>query len=170
MPARLCGMVDWLRFTREAPELAATVRARFTAEKSHVLATLRRDGSPRVSGTEVDFSGSELMIGSMLDAMKARDLRRDGRCAIHAFPSANGDAKVAGVAIELTDPREIEAVQGNADPCHLFRLDLSEAVLTAVEGNALVVTVWRPGESVVRFERPDNGPAVRVNTGPAANR
>jgi len=95
-------MATWEEFAREAPELAAAVRARFTATKHHVLATLRRDGSPRVSGTEVDFRGADLTLGSMSGARKASDLRRDGRFALHANPGdgsmAFGDAKLAGVA------------------------------------------------------------------------
>ncbi|MGW3366874.1 hypothetical protein ACWDOR_28465 [Streptosporangium canum] len=50
-----------------------------------------------MSGTEVDFKGSDLLFGSMLNAVKALDLRHDGRCAIHAHPHQDGDAKVAGV-------------------------------------------------------------------------
>ncbi|GAB3007267.1 pyridoxamine 5'-phosphate oxidase family protein [Amycolatopsis acidiphila] len=155
-------MVSWQEFTQAAPELAKQVRARFDAAESHVLATLRRDGAPRVSGTEVDFAGPQLMVGSMLGARKAQDLQRDGRYAIHAFPGGSGDVKLAGVATEVTDPAEIEAVQGNTEPCHLFRLDLAEVVLTEVAGTTLVVTLWRPGKSLVRFERPDNGPVVRI--------
>ncbi|HZD38745.1 MAG TPA: pyridoxamine 5'-phosphate oxidase family protein, partial [Actinomycetes bacterium] len=56
-------MATWEQFTSEAPELAAAVRARFEATKHHVLATVRRDGSPRVSGTEVDFHGPDLIVG-----------------------------------------------------------------------------------------------------------
>jgi hypothetical protein len=155
-------VVSWQEFTQAAPELAKQVRARFDAAGSHVLATLRRDGSPRVSGTEVDFTGRHIMVGSMLDARKARDLQRDGRFAIHAFPGGSGDVKLAGVAIEVTDPAEIEAVQGNVQPCHLFRLDLAEAVLTEVQDTTLVVTLWRTGQPLVRFERLDNGPVVRI--------
>lgn len=155
-------MVSWQEFTQAAPELAKQVRARFDAAESHVLATLRRDGSPRVSGSEVDFTGEHIMVGSMLDARKAQDLQRDGRFAIHASPGGSGDVKLAGVAVEVTDPAEVQAVQGNAQPCHLFRLDLTEAVLTEVRDTTLVVTLWRAGEPLVRLERPDNGPVVRI--------
>ncbi|RZQ63120.1 pyridoxamine 5'-phosphate oxidase family protein [Amycolatopsis suaedae] len=160
-------MVSWQAFEEEAAGLAAVVKARFTAAETHVLATLRADGSPRVSGSEVDFRGPDLFVGSMLDAVKARDLRRDGRCAIHAHPSDvtgedGGDAKLAGVAVEVTDPEEVRRLQGHDMPSHLFRLDLTEVVLTSVEGNALVIRRWRPGQEPVRLERPDNGPVVRV--------
>src|SRR5687767_4858714 len=78
--------VPWVTFTAEAPALAAAVEARLRATKHRVLATLRADGSPRVSGTEVDFWDGDLVLGSMFGAVKARDLLRDGRFAVHANP------------------------------------------------------------------------------------
>jgi hypothetical protein len=153
-------MTSWQQFESEAPDLAAKVRAKFLAEKEHVLATLRRDGSPRVSGSEVDFKGPDLLIGSMLNAVKAQDLQRDGRFAIHAAPSIEdgGDAKVSGVAHEVTDPA---ALEGN-EPSHAFRLDLTEAVLTWVADDTLYVDTWHAGKPLVRFARPGNGPATRT--------
>lgn len=140
-------MASWHEFTEQAPELASAVRARFEATKHHVLATLRADGSPRVSGTEVQFSDNDLTMGSMPQARKARDLQRDGRCALHANPGdgsmAGGDAKVSGTAVEIA----------TQDSSHLFRVDLSEAVLTTVEGDQLVITRWAPGKGVQRRQR-----------------
>src|SRR3977135_3922671 len=114
-------MATWEEFSAEAPELAARVRRAFEATKHHVLATLRRDGSPRVSGTEVDFRGPDLALGSMGGARKAADLRRDGWFALHANPGddlGEGDLKVAGYALEMT-PGE-----GDPEGSHLFVLDL----------------------------------------------
>lgn len=126
------------------------VRERFEAAETHILATLRKDGSPRVSGTEVAFQGQDLSFGSMLHAMKALDLLRDGRCAVHAHPSANGDVKVAGIAEEVAGEAKNEYVTGNEPPggSHAFRLDLSEAVFTSVEGDELVIRFWRPSQGV----------------------
>jgi hypothetical protein len=152
------SMTTWAQFENEARDLAATVRARFEAAETHVLATLRKDGSPRVSGSEVQFTGQQLTFGSMLNAVKARDLQRDGRCAIHANPSADardiGDAKVAGTAIEVTGAAK-DAYTGSepAEDFHAFRLDLTEAVVTSVEGDELVVRVWHPGRGVQTFRR-----------------
>ncbi|PRX01470.1 UNVERIFIED_ORG: pyridoxamine 5'-phosphate oxidase [Actinomadura viridilutea] len=153
---RLPPMATWKQFEEEAPELAAKIRARFEAAETHVLATLRRDGSPRVSGSEVDFLGPDLAFGSMLNAVKARDLRRDGRCAIHAHPAEGGDAKVAGVAVEVTDPEEKKTYTTGTEPpgdFHAFRLDLTEAVFTSVEDDELVIRFWRPGEPVRTVRR-----------------
>lgn len=159
-------MTSWQEFREQSPSLASRVHARFTAGESHVLATLRRDGAPRVSGSEVDFRGAEAYIGSMLGALKARDLQRDNRFAIHAYPGIEegGDAKLAGVVAELTDAVEIAALQGNDEPCHLFRLDLREVVLTWVAEDTLFVESWKEGRGTVKFARPGNGPAVVVET------
>jgi len=64
-------MATWREVETAVPELADAVRACFEATKHQVVATLRKDGAPRVSGTEVDFSGDELQLGSMPGAVKA---------------------------------------------------------------------------------------------------
>jgi hypothetical protein len=144
-------MATWQQFSEEAPELAKAVRARFESAKHHVLATLRRDGSPRVSGTEVEFRGNDLVLGSMEGARKARDLQRDPRYALHANPGPDtsmtgGDAKVSGRAVEEVVP------DGGS---HLFRLELDEAVLTSVDQGRglLIIQSWRPGQPLRRSER-----------------
>jgi hypothetical protein len=156
-------MTSWRAFEEQAPVLAAAVRARFAAgptAKHHVVATQRADGSPRVSGTEVGFAHRELFLGSMPGARKARDLQRDPRCAVHAHPGDSsmdgGDAKLAGRAVEAVDDAVLERFRSPeqpAGPYHLFLLDLAEAVLTTVEGDELVVSLWRPGQGVRTVRR-----------------
>ena len=152
---RLLSMATWAQFESEASQFAAMVRARFEAAETHILATLRKDGSPRVSGSEVAFQGPDLSFGSMPNAVKALDLQRDGRCAIHAHPSKDGDAKVAGIAIEVPGEARDADVTGSEPPgdSHAFRLELREAVITAVEGDELVVRFWRPGLGVRTVRR-----------------
>jgi len=150
-------MATWKQFETTAPDLAREVRARFEAHETHILATLRKDGSPRVSGSEVAFKGDELTFGSMIGAVKARDLQRDGRCAIHAHPG-DGDAKVAGTAVEVTDRAEKQALTTGEEPpdgFHAFRLDLTEAVLTGVDEDEqlLVVRSWHPDTGVKLVKR-----------------
>ena len=131
-------MATWQQFADAAPDLAAPVRARLTATKHHVLATLRKNGAPRVSGTEVDFTeDGHLRLGSMANARKGEDLKRDGRFALHANPGDGsmdgGDAKLSGLATALA-----------AEDSDLFDLDLREVVLTTVENDELVVRFWTP--------------------------
>lgn len=148
-------MGTWAQLEAEAPELATAVAARFRAHRHHVVATLRADGSPRVSGTEVEIGGGELRLGSMWMSRKARDLRRDPRLAIHANPGdgsmAGGDAKLAGRAVE----RPAAAEGPGGQPSHTFVVDLDEVVLTRIhpDGDRLVMERWRPGEPVQRWER-----------------
>jgi putative heme iron utilization protein len=152
-------MTSWHEFEQEAPDLAAEIRARFEAHETHVLATLRKDGSPRVSGSEVDFNNGNLTVGSMLHAVKARDLQRDGRFAIHAHPSTeSGDAKIAGIAREVVAQSEKDALRTTQQPpgdFHAFVADLTEAVLTSVDQEAeeLVIQLWRPGQGVTVTRR-----------------
>lgn len=164
-------MVTWQQFADAEPEFAAAVWARFRATKHHVLATLRRDGSPRVSGTEVQLVGPNLTIGSMLDAVKAADLIRDGRFALHANPGdgsmSGGDAKLAGTAMEITDPALKAAARGavegseaagtgaEPEPFHLFHLDLTEAVhiSLAPTNDYLLIRSWHPGGPIREVRR-----------------
>jgi hypothetical protein len=155
-------MTTWQQFSDDAPDLARAVRARLDATKHHVLATVRADGSPRVSGSEVAWYQDDLVLGSMFEARKAKDLQRDPRLAIHANPGdgsmEGGDAKISALAIEVTDPAELATFVDDATPptpLHLFRLDLTEVVLTSMhpDGDRLVIESWRPGEGLRRIER-----------------
>ena len=107
-------MTSWQDFEIQAPELATVAREVMGRHKHKVLATLRKDGSPRVSGTEARLDGGELWMGSMPGAVKALDLRRDPRMALHdpARPRWRrnrgrwaGDVKLAGRAVAITDPK-----------------------------------------------------------------
>jgi hypothetical protein len=153
-------MPSWSKFEAEAPELAASVRARFEAHGHKTIATLRRDGSPRISGTEAQFRDDDLWIGSMWLAVKALDLRRDPRYALHSASEDpdvwTGDAKVAGIAEEITDPETVLEVNGSeVGKSHLFRLDISEASTVELddERKHIVVSVWTPGGGVRTTKR-----------------
>ena len=54
----------------------------------------------------------------MWDARKARDLQRDPRFALHSGsddpPGWEGDAKLAGVVEEITDPERVREINGEA--------------------------------------------------------
>jgi len=155
-------MPSWSDFEAAAPELAANVRALLDGHVHKTLATLRRDGSPRISGTESRFADGELWIGSMWEARKALDLRRDPRFALHSGsddpPEWSGDTKVAGVAEEITDPDRVREINGSnapPGPSHLFRLDLREVSTVGLdEGRTqLVIEVWTPERGVRTIKR-----------------
>jgi hypothetical protein len=77
-------MTAWQDVEQAAPEFARRVRTLFDAHRHKTLATVRADGSPRISGIETVFEDGELVFGSMPGARKGADLRRDPRFALHS--------------------------------------------------------------------------------------
>ncbi len=155
-------MSSWREIEAEAPELAGLARGFFDAFKHKTLATLRKDGSPRISGSEIQFADGELWFGSMWQAQKALDLRRDPRFALHSGsadpPGWNGDAKVAGRAGESTEPQRIGAINSDEappGPSHLFRADVTELVVVRLGDPAdhLIIESWRVGRGLTRVRR-----------------
>jgi hypothetical protein len=142
-------VASWSEIEAEAPDLSALARRIFDRHIHKTLATLRRDGSPRISGTEVTFAEGEMWIGSMARAVKARDLQRDPRFALHShsgeMPGGEGDAKVAGRAEEVP----------SAGDAHRFRLNVTELVVTNVgePPDHLVIRSWHEGRGESEFKR-----------------
>jgi Pyridoxamine 5'-phosphate oxidase len=151
-------MASWAEFVAAEPALASRVEQRFGIRKHKTMATLRKDGSPRISGIEVEFADGQLYLGMMPDSLKLHDLERDPRLALHSPtddpPPADprgwaGEAKLAGYAREVDSPDS--PVAGG----RRFRIDISEAVLTHLNeaGDQLVVESWHPGKGAQRLER-----------------
>jgi hypothetical protein len=150
-------MTTWRDVERSEPEFARRVRALFDAHRHKTLATLRADGSPRISGVEAAFEDGDLVFGSMPNARKGADLRRDPRFALHsatvdpvegAEGEWPGEAKVSGRAIAagpITDGPDGDR----------FRADIADVVHTHLndEATMLVVEWWTPGGGLRRIER-----------------
>src|SRR6516165_10655010 len=101
-------MTAWQDIEGAVPEFAQRVRALFEARRHKTIATVRADGAPRISGIEAAFADGELVFGSMANARKGADLRRDPRFALHsatvdpvegAEAQWPGEAKISGRAI-----------------------------------------------------------------------
>jgi hypothetical protein len=146
----------WKAFEQAEPAFAARVRALFEAGRHKTIATIRADGSPRISGIECEFTDDgELRFGSMPDARKGADLARDPRFALHG-PTFHpvegkeaewpGEAKVAGRAV---------AVDGPGSDSGAFVADLTEVVLTHLDPEAtkLVIESWTPAGGLRIVER-----------------
>ena len=154
-------MARWSEVEAAVPDLAATVRARFEAHRHKTIATLRADGGPRISGTEAGFDDGELWWGSMSGAVKARDLIRDPRFALHSGsdePDAwNGDAKVSGLAIEVTDDGVRERLLGphSSGDSYLFLADVRELATVRLGDPAdhLVLEFWHHERGYRRWTR-----------------
>ena len=156
-------MASWSDFEAEAPELAAAAREFLEARTHKTIATLRRDGSPRISGTEATVRDGDLWWGSMANAVKALDLRRDPRFALHSGSAEpadwRGDAKVAGRAEELTGKRRADAIESlgwdMSAESHVFRAEIEEVAVVRLneERTKLLIDSWAPGRNVRRIER-----------------
>jgi hypothetical protein len=150
-------MTRWQDFEQAAPDFAQRVRALFDAHRHKTIATLRADGSPRISGIETVFEGGDLSFGSMPNARKGGDLRRDPRFALHsatvdpvegAEAQWPGEAKISGRAIAagpVTNGPEGES----------FLADIAEVVHTHLNEAAtmLVIEWWTPAGGLHRIER-----------------
>ena len=150
-------MTAWRDVEREQPSFAQRVRALFDAHRHKTIATLRADGSPRISGIEAVFEDGELFFGSMPYARKGADLRRDPRFALHsaavnpvegAEARWPGDAKISGRALAAGP------VTGGPDGDR-FRAEIAEVVHTHLDQQAtlLVVEWWTPAHGLRRTER-----------------
>ena len=137
-------------------DFAQRVQALFDAHRHKTIATLRVDGSPRISGIEAVIKDGELTFGSMPNARKGADLHRDPRFALHSATidpvdgseaEWPGEAKIAGRAIAAESP---EGQDGD-----LFRADIAEVVHTHLDEKAtkLVVEWWTPSGGLRRVER-----------------
>lgn len=150
-------MTTWRDVEEAAPEFALRVRALFDAHRHKTIATLRSDGSPRISGIEAAFDDGVLSFGSMPAARKGADLRRDPRFALHSATidpvegseaDWPGEAKISGratVAGQLAD-----GLEGD-----LFHADIAEVVHTHLNAEAtmLVVEWWTPVDGLRERER-----------------
>ncbi len=155
-------MPSWTEIEQAEPEFAARVRALFEAGKHKTIATLRADGSPRISGIECEFADGELRFGSMSDARKGADLKRDNRFALHG-PTFHpvegnesewpGEAKIAGRAIPA-GPVNTDAASERPDG-EMFVAEIAEVAITCLNAEAtkLVVESWTPSRGLRRVER-----------------
>jgi hypothetical protein len=154
-------MVSWAEFAAEAPELAELGAARFDASGLCLVGTLRRDGWPRISPVEPLIAHGHLYLGMMPRSTKALDLQRDQRCVVHSTTSdkagTEGDFKLYGHAVEIGEPSErdrygealYEAIEWRPEgDFHLFAIDVAAAAFVQIEGGAMRIRTWRPGEPV----------------------
>jgi len=150
-------MTAWQDIERAAPEFAQRVRALFDAHRHKTIATLRADGAPRISGIEVAFEEGHLVFGSMANARKGADLRRDPRFALHsatvdpvegAEAQWPGEAKISGRAVPAGPITE--GPEGD-----LFHADIAEVVHTHLNDKAtlLVVEWWTRSHGLRKIER-----------------
>ncbi len=159
----------WQEFRSECPELATLARDRFVRDQLVMLGTVRQDGSARVSPCEIDFAGGDLLLGMMWQSRKALDLLRDPRITVHSVPpdkdNKDGDIKLTGAVVEVTDPDQRRAYEQAIEAriqwhptgdYHLFALDVQHAATVSFsDETGMSVATWTPGGPLHREQRPD---------------
>jgi Pyridoxamine 5'-phosphate oxidase len=149
-------MSRWSEFVAAEPEFARQVRARFAVDRCETLATVRRDGSPRISGIDAVFSDGDLWLPMMVGSVKIADLRRDPRLALHSPTTTArnadlsdwpGEAKIAGCGVE------VGGADWNSERLTDFRVDVTEVVLTYLDRTDFIVESWHEGRGLRRRER-----------------
>ena len=112
-------MVTWKDFAAAAPDLAQVGRTLLTQFGVGLafLATVRRDGAPRLHPVCPVLSGDGLFVLVTLASPKLGDLARDGRYALQTFPEPKpGSAEfyLAGRARRIDDPEGRERILKDA--------------------------------------------------------
>lgn len=77
IPEYIACMAAWTQVESDAPGFASRVRERFSSGTNKTMATVRRDGSPRISGTELVFREGRINLGMMPGSVKLQDVRRE---------------------------------------------------------------------------------------------
>lgn len=156
-------MITWIDFERREPDLAAAGRAQFYQHGLGLgfLATVRRDGGPRVHPVcpVIGVHGLHLVV---LPGPKLADLRRDGRYSLHSEtlppPREDDGFAVTGRAREAGGPSlraairaQVEAERGGAawegfDEHTLFELGVERCLLMLTRPGGIFPegpTVWK---------------------------
>lgn len=136
-------MKTWNEFNNDARELAIIGRKMLFPDRTHVglafLATLRKDGAPRLHPVALVLSDDHLYVFIPPTSPKCADLKRDGRYALQAFPppdnAAGEEFYVSGTAECVQEQRERQIIIDHAK-IHvnqgeiLFELLLERAMYT----------------------------------------
>ncbi|WP_067708031.1 pyridoxamine 5'-phosphate oxidase family protein [Nocardia yamanashiensis] len=156
-------MTSWSEFAVAAPHISSIFTRRHAATGNLcMLATVRADGSPRISPMEPRIFEGQLWVGGMPNTTKFADLARDPRFCLHTATVdthvGDGDAKLFGTVRNVQDEalhqRFADALYAETgfdlrgqkfDPFYAAELTGASAV-ELVDGEHLEITVWKPGK------------------------
>lgn len=143
--------MSWKILEEQQPALAAFGLERLNGKVAY-LATVRRDGSPRVHPVTPIIGQGRLFVFMEPTSPKGRDLGRDGRytmhCAVADNSGAGGEFSTAGRARLVDDP-ELRAAAVRmasytpADRYILFELDVESAASTVYAEDGPVRQSWK---------------------------
>lgn len=143
--------MSWKSLENQQPELAAFGAARLNGNVAY-LATVRKDGSPRVHPVTPIIGQGHLFAFMEPTSPKGHDLQRDGRYALHCSVSDNsgvsGEFIVTGQA-HLVDSAELRALAVQlssytpADRYILFEFTIERASSTTYSEERAVRRHWQ---------------------------
>ena len=143
--------MTWLALEEGDKELAAFGRERFASRVAY-LATIQKDGSPRVHPVTPIVGDGHLFVFMYATSPKGHDLRRDGRYAMHASveddEGGRGEFYISGYATFIEDP-DMKALASQHAPYTtndkyiLFELSVENALSTVYAGDEIVRGRWR---------------------------
>jgi hypothetical protein len=157
--------MQWDEFAKQCPEIAKLGEERLRKNELCMVGSIRKDGSPRISPSEVDFAAGQLLLGMMWQSKKALDLLRDPRCAIHSCVcdrmGTEGEFKLYGEAVDIQDPdlretyRQAIFARIGWEPeepkYHLFAIDIASAAF-ATFADEHYALAWDPAKGLRRME------------------
>lgn len=143
--------MSWKLLEEQQPDLATFGVDRLN-DKVAYLATVRKDGSPRVHPITPIIGHGHLFVFMEPTSPKGHDLKRDGRYALHCSVSdasgASGEFSVTGRA-HLVDSPEVRALAVRlasytvADRYILFEFDIESAASTLYPQDRPVRQSWK---------------------------
>jgi Pyridoxamine 5'-phosphate oxidase len=160
-------VLRWSDFAQAAPEVAEPVRELLERHGFVFAATIRRDGSPRISAVEAHLVEGELMLVMIEGTLKARDLLRDPRIVLNApiFDPADPKAefKLRGRVVAIDDRTQREATaaaiasaSGWRPPStwHYFAVRVDDVAHLHWDAGALDMWHWTQSRGTRRVRRP----------------
>ena len=156
----------WSDLQDQQPRLGALAHDRLVGPGVLLVATVRRDGTPRLSPVEPFVLDGDLWLSMLLGSLKAADLLRDPRVLVHSIVTGpdggEGEMKVRGTAVAVLDEarqrRYADAVAAalpwtpEVGRFHLFRVDVDDVTYVRYDnasGDQFVVR-WPAGTETVR--------------------
>jgi hypothetical protein len=158
--------MDWSEMERRQPGLAELGQRRLLGPGVVLVATIRPDGSPRLSPVEPFLMDGTFWLSMLWQSRKAADLARDPRILVHSVitnrDGQEGEFKLRGLACPensgAVQRRYADAVAQslgwNPEPgrFHLFGVSIEH--VTYIRYDAATgdqhVAMWPPGREFVR--------------------
>lgn len=146
--------MSWKDLEESNPALAQFGAERFSTEIAY-LATIRKDGSPRVHPVTPIVGEGRLFLFMEPTSPKGYDLQRSKRFALHCAVSdtsgGNGEFLVSGEGFPIDDPetRALAVRLATYDPADryvLFELKIDSAAATTYEDGQPRRVVWKRKE------------------------